>query len=73
MLAGEGLLRHRANKGFTVREFPLSEIVDAYELRALVEGLAARLAAERGLSNESRQILERALADGDLALAARIE
>lgn len=71
MLAGEGLLRHKANKGFTVREFPLSEIVDAYELRALAEGLAARFAAERGLSDESRQSLQRALADGDLALMRR--
>ncbi len=71
MLAGEGLLRHRANKGFTVREFPLSEIVDAYELRALAEGLAARLAAERGLSDELRQLLQGALADGDSALARR--
>jgi GntR family transcriptional regulator of vanillate catabolism len=71
MLAGEGLLRYTANKGFTVREFPLSEIVDAYELRALAEGLAARFAAERGLSEQSRQLLERALADGDAALAQR--
>lgn len=71
MLAGEGLLRHTPNKGFTVREFPLSEIVDAYELRALAEGLAARLAAERGLTNDLRQRVERALADGDRALARR--
>lgn len=69
MLAGEGLLRHRPNKGFTVREFPFSEIVDAYEMRALAEGLAARLAAERGLAEDFRQLLERALADGDTALA----
>lgn len=71
MLAGEGLLRHTPNKGFTVREFPLSEIVDAYELRALAEGLAAKLAAERGLTDDMCQVLERALADGDRALARR--
>lgn len=71
MLAGEGLLRHTPNKGFIVREFPLSEIVDAYELRALAEGLTARLAAERGLTDELRRSLERALVDGDRALARR--
>lgn len=71
MLAGEGLLRHTPNKGFTVREFPVSEIIDAYEMRSLAEGLAARLAAERGLSDELRQRLERTLAEGDAVLAKR--
>jgi GntR family transcriptional regulator of vanillate catabolism len=71
VLAGEGLLRHTPNKGFTVREFSVSEIIDAYEMRALAEGLAARLAAERGLSDDIRQTLERTLADGDALLAKR--
>lgn len=71
VLAGEGLLRHRANKGFTVREFSLSELVDAYELRALAEGLAARFAAERGVSDQSCEVLRRALAEGDRTLARR--
>ena len=71
MLAGEGLLRYRANKGFVVREFPLSEIVDAYEIRALAEGLAARLAAERGLNDEVRRLLEQTLANGDAVLSRR--
>lgn len=71
MLAGEGLLRHTPNKGFTVREFPVSEIIDAYEMRSLAEGFAAKLAAERGLSEELRQQLERTLAQGDAVLAKR--
>jgi GntR family transcriptional regulator of vanillate catabolism len=62
---------HTPNKGFTVRDFPVSEIIDAYEMRALSEGLAARLAAERGLGDEIRQTLERALAEGDAVLAKR--
>ncbi|MBR1218967.1 GntR family transcriptional regulator [Bradyrhizobium sp. U87765 SZCCT0131] len=68
-LAGEGLLHHTPNRGFTVPEQSLSAIVDAYEMRALAEGLAARLAAERGLSDALRQRMEDALADGDRALA----
>ncbi len=73
MLAGEGLLHYRPNKGFTVREFSVSDIVDAFEMRALAEGLAARLAAEKGLSAALRAKLERSLADGDAALADKAD
>jgi GntR family transcriptional regulator, vanillate catabolism transcriptional regulator len=71
MLAGEGLLHHTPNKGFTVRDFALSEIVDAYEMRALAEGLAARLAAERGVSEDDRRLIEETLAEGDRILSRR--
>jgi len=67
-LAGEGLLDYVPNRGFLVRTFPLSEIVDAYEIRAQLEGLATRFAAERGLSEQDRRVIERALADGDALL-----
>ena len=69
MLAGEGLLQYTPNKGFTVRAFALSELVDSYEMRARAEGLAARLAAERGLDDASQIALEDSLARGDAALA----
>jgi GntR family transcriptional regulator of vanillate catabolism len=72
VLAGERLVQYHANKGFIVRAFPLSEVVVAYEMRALAEGLAARLAAERGLSDGYRQTLEMALAEGDSVLARRL-
>ncbi|WNV12401.1 GntR family transcriptional regulator [Tardiphaga sp. 709] len=68
-LAGEGLLDYEPNRGFTVREFPLSAIVDAYEIRASLEGVAARFAAERGLSAEERAIIEESLVAGDKLLA----
>jgi GntR family transcriptional regulator of vanillate catabolism len=68
-LAGEGLLDHAPNRGYTVRRFQTAEIVDAYEIRAMLEALAARLAAERGLSDEQRAAIETALADGDALLA----
>ncbi|MDB5619686.1 GntR family transcriptional regulator [Tardiphaga sp.] len=69
-LAGEGLLDYAPNRGFTVREFPLDAIVDAYEIRASLEGVAARFAAERGLSSEERAIIEQSLLAGDRLLAA---
>ena len=68
-LAGEGLLDYAPNRGFTVREFPLDAIVDAYEIRASLEGVAARFAAERGLSAEERAVIERSLVAGDALLA----
>jgi GntR family transcriptional regulator, vanillate catabolism transcriptional regulator len=67
-LAGEGLLDYAPNRGFTVREFPLDAIVDAYEIRASLEGVAARFAAERGLSPDEKATIERSLRDGDRLL-----
>lgn len=46
-LAHVGLLNVGVSGGFTVPEFTIAEVLDAIELRALLEGTAARLAAER--------------------------
>src|SRR6202022_484792 len=67
-LAGEGLLDYAPNRGFTAREFRLNAIVDAYDIRAALEGVAARFAAERGLSVEERAVIERSLQAGDRLL-----
>jgi GntR family transcriptional regulator of vanillate catabolism len=72
-LAGEGLLLHTPNRGFTVPIQSLTELVDAYEMRALAEGLAARFAAERGMSEEMRLRMQAAIAAGDRALAEKTD
>ena len=46
-LAHIGLLEATPTGGFTVREFTLAEVRDAIEVRGVLEGTAARLAAER--------------------------
>jgi GntR family transcriptional regulator of vanillate catabolism len=46
-LAHEGLLEIRPTRGFVVQQFSTSDIYDAIELRGVLEGTAARLAAER--------------------------
>ena len=46
-LAHEGLLEAHPSGGFLVREFTKSDVWDAIELRGVLEGTAARLAAER--------------------------
>lgn len=47
-LEQEGLLQQMPNGGFSIRNFSESDVADAIELRGTVEGLTARLAAERG-------------------------
>jgi GntR family transcriptional regulator, vanillate catabolism transcriptional regulator len=49
-LAEEGLLDRLANGGFVVRSFTFADVMDSIELRGVLEGTAARLAAERGVS-----------------------
>ena len=46
-LAHIGLLDISANGGFTVRSYSATEALDAIEIRGVLEGTAARLAAER--------------------------
>src|SRR6185436_3139737 len=46
-LAHEGLLEASASGGFVAREFTLKDVWDAIEVRGVLEGTAARLAAER--------------------------
>jgi GntR family transcriptional regulator, vanillate catabolism transcriptional regulator len=47
-LAAEALLDRAAGGGFVVRSFAVHDVVDTIELRGVLEGTAARLAAERG-------------------------
>jgi GntR family transcriptional regulator of vanillate catabolism len=52
-LAEEGLLDRLPNGGFVVRRFGYADVVDSIELRGVMEGTAARLAAERGVAPEA--------------------
>ena len=68
-LASEGLVNHQPKRGYLVRGFDVDEIAAAYDVRAVLEGLACRNAATRGLTDaQSRGLLE-ALAEGDRILA----
>lgn len=48
-LEHEGLLRGLPGGGYVVREFTQADVRDAIELRGILEGTAARFAAERGV------------------------
>jgi GntR family transcriptional regulator of vanillate catabolism len=60
-LEQEGLIEALPNGGYAVRTFSEREVSEAIELRGTIEGLAARLAAERGVApvvmNEARECL----------------
>ena len=51
-LEREGLLERLPTRGFRVRKFSMGQIADAVDVRGVLEGMAARLAAERGLAQD---------------------
>lgn len=65
-LEQEGLLIKAGARGYMVREITPLQISGAIEVRGVLEGLAARLAAERGLSAETRAELVESLEKGDV-------
>ncbi|HUK03258.1 MAG TPA: GntR family transcriptional regulator [Steroidobacteraceae bacterium] len=71
LLAQEGLLAHHETRGYIVRLFTASDIADALDLRAVLEGLAARRVAERGASKAVLRELKACLDDGDAILSKR--
>lgn len=68
-LTEEGLLERGRAGGFVVRRFTIADAIDSIELRGLLEGTAARLAAERGVSDEKLVRIEKVLSDLDDCLA----
>ncbi len=68
-LEQEGLLQALPNGGYAVRTFSEGEVSDAIELRGTVEGLAARLAAERGVAPAVLQVARDMLCEIDEVLS----
>ncbi|CUB05053.1 GntR family transcriptional regulator [Marinomonas fungiae] len=68
-LEQEGLLTKLPGRGYEVRSVSVAEIIGAVEVRGVLEGLAARQAAERGLSEAHRSELQTLLDLGDEILA----
>jgi GntR family transcriptional regulator of vanillate catabolism len=71
LLAQEGLLTLNDTRGYVVRAFTWAEVVEAIELRGVLEGLAARRVAERGASKAFVRELRTCLHDGDAILNKR--
>lgn len=69
-LAAEGVIEPAPNGGFLVRAFSEADLVDAIDLRGVLEGHAARRAAERGASAAGLAAVEAVLAAIDRLLEA---
>ena len=65
VLAREGLLQEHETRGYIVRGFSTADILDALDVRGVLEGLAARRVAERGASRALIGALRQVLEDGD--------
>lgn len=68
-LAEEGLLERASGGGFQVRSFTLRDVVDAIELRGVLEGTAVRLAAEQGADVDKLKEINTILDDLDACFA----
>src|SRR6187401_1097147 len=64
-LEDEGLLQAIPSGGFMVKAFSERDILDSIELRGTLEGLAARFAAERGVSSRDLEPLKECLNEID--------
>lgn len=64
-LAAEGLLDYVPNRGYNVRSVDLAGLTSIFDIRGVLEGLAARLAAERGMDETLQATCRQALAEGD--------
>ncbi len=69
-LAEEGLLERARGGGFVVRSFTYADVLDAIELRGVLEGTALRLAAEAGVSPEKIQHIKSLIAQIDAGFSA---
>jgi GntR family transcriptional regulator of vanillate catabolism len=54
VLANEDLLVYYPNRGYIVRSVELSDVLDAYDVRGTLEGLACRVIAERGMDEAGK-------------------
>jgi GntR family transcriptional regulator of vanillate catabolism len=68
-LEQEGLLQKAGKRGFLVREFSEADVLCALEVRGVLEGLAARHLAERGVDEAVRHQLQGCLEAGRAVLA----
>jgi DNA-binding GntR family transcriptional regulator len=77
-LEREGFVTRILFKGTYITEVTIKDLVEVFQLRAVLEGLAARLAAPLFSSQELDQIAENlsaaevALAEGDLILCSKL-
>lgn len=69
-LTKEGLVERLPTRGFRVRAFTVEDLAHAIDVRGTLEGMAARLVAERGLAADELALFEACVHDGARLLDA---
>lgn len=69
-LSSEGLVELHEFKGASVKRLTRAEVLQAYQMREMIEGLAARLSAQAGLDRAARAELKALQKELDEATAA---
>lgn len=70
LLEQEGLLIKNPTRGYLVREISDQLIQDAIEVRGVLEGLAAKTLAEKGLNDEQKSTLKSCIEEIEKLFAA---
>lgn len=71
-LTEEGLLERTSAGGFVVRSFSREDVIDAIEIRGVLEGTASRVAAERGADPDKLAMAKDCLAALDGCFGERL-
>ncbi len=69
-LEAEGLIEKREGRGYTVRSISATDVAKSVEVRAVLEGLAARTLAETGMSAEVEAVLAGCIAESQAMLVS---
>lgn len=72
-LEQEGLLEQIPSGGYAVRSFSMADVSDAIEIRGVLEGAAARLAAERGVAPAQMKAIKQIVSELDKCFRTRPE
>ncbi|MEM6636275.1 MAG: GntR family transcriptional regulator [Pseudomonadota bacterium] len=68
----EGLIKKRDGRGFTVQSFSFDDLSKAYEVRGVLEGLAAGTLARDGIAPETESRLVRVMDEMDVLLRSGV-
>jgi GntR family transcriptional regulator, vanillate catabolism transcriptional regulator len=70
VLANEELLVYYPNRGYVVREVDLHDVLDAYDVRGTLEGLACRIVAERGVDSAAQRSFTEVIEKGEAVFSS---
>jgi GntR family transcriptional regulator of vanillate catabolism len=70
-LEREGLVERLPRRGYRVRSFTIDDVANAVDVRGTLEGMAARVVAERGLTADEETQLQQCIDEGERLVHGR--